>query len=40
MTVSAQLRVFPMIRLRACHLSVSENVLAGSDDCVPEHSVK
>ena len=40
MTVSAQLRVEPMIRLRACHLSVSEKVFAGSADWLPEHSVK
>ena len=38
-TVLAQLRVLPMIRLRACHLSVSENVSAGSADWLPEHSV-
>jgi len=37
MTVSAQLRAAPMIRLRACHLSVSEKVFAGSEgDRVPE----
>ena len=40
MTVFAQLRVAPMIRLRACHFSVSENVFAGSADWLPEHSVK
>jgi hypothetical protein len=40
MTVSAQFRVAPMIRLRACHFSVSEKVFAGSEDWVPEHSVK
>jgi hypothetical protein len=40
MTVSAQLRGEPMIRLRACHLSVSEKVFAGSADWLPEHSVK
>jgi len=39
-TVFAQLRGEPMIRLRACHFSVSENVLAGSLDWLPEHSVK
>ena len=40
MTVSAQLRGEPMIRLRACYLSVSEKVFAGSADWLPEHSVK
>ena len=40
MTVLAQFRGDPMIRFRECHFSVSENVLAGSLDCEPEHSVK
>jgi hypothetical protein len=40
MTVCAQFRGEPMIRFLACHLSVSENVLAGSADWLPEHSVK
>src|ERR1700760_323827 len=38
-TVWAQLRGEPISRLRACHLSVSENVLVGSADWLPEHSV-
>ena len=34
-----QFRVEPISRLRACHLSVSENVSAGTADWLPEHSV-
>ena len=39
-TVLAQLRVAPMIRFSVCQSRVSAKVLAGLDDCVPEHSVK
>ena len=36
----AQFRVPPMIRCSVCQSSESANVLAGLDDCEPEHSVK
>ena len=37
-TVLDQLRVEPISRFLACHLSVSEKVSAGSADWLPEHS--
>ena len=36
----AQLRVAPIVRKRECQCSVSGNVVAGSPDSMPEHSVK
>jgi hypothetical protein len=40
MTVFAQLRTAPTVRKRVCQCSVSGNVVAGSPESVPEHSVK
>jgi hypothetical protein len=40
MTDLAQLRTAPTVRKRVCQCSVSGNVVAGSPESVPEHSVK
>src|SRR3954451_6403226 len=40
MTVFAQLRIAPTVRLAVCQCRVSGNVVAGSADWEPKHSVK